>query len=175
MSNLPIELPQQIPITLDVSARGPAGPPGDEQYYGSISLLTDTTVSIPTQNTYVPLVATQAVEGISKGIKQDGAGEIVLKNTLNSPVLVDVYSSADLTAGNNQQIGLKLSVNGNIIDETECRASTGSARVEAKLVTSWLIEMQPNDLLQIRLANIEATTDLVVKRAKLKARVIETL
>lgn len=82
------------------------------------------------------------------------------------------YGSADAVAGNNQMLAIRLAKNGTSIPETECRAFTASNAQEAKLVTTWMIELSTNDTISVVLANPDHTTDITIKRARLVANAI---
>ena len=58
---------------------------------------------------------------------------------------------------------------GTAIDETECRAFTGSGAQEAKLVTSWMVELDDGDEISLMIANHSNTTDIVLKRGRIVA------
>jgi hypothetical protein len=83
--------------------------------------------------------------------------------------LFSVYGSIDATNGHNSTLGVKLAKNGTAIDATESRAFTGSGAQEAKLVTSWIIELDSEDEVSLFIANHSGTSDLVLKRGRLVA------
>jgi hypothetical protein len=55
------------------------------------------------------------------------------------------------------------------INETECRAFTGSGGQEAKLVTSWMIEVGHEDEVSLFIANHSGATNISLKRARILA------
>jgi hypothetical protein len=85
---------------------------------------------------------------------------------------VRFYASADVDAGNNKRLGLKLALNGTAIAETECNAPTGQAASFAKLVTSWMIRMEPDDEVSLFLTNFTNTGNITVERARIIAESI---
>jgi len=92
-----------------------------------------------------------------------------LKNTSGATRLMRFYGSIDAADGNNQTLGIKLALQGTPIDETECRAFTGSGAQEAKLVTSWMISMAPDAEVSLMIANHSGTTNIELRRARLVA------
>jgi hypothetical protein len=92
-----------------------------------------------------------------------------LKNTSGVTRLMRFYGSIDAADGNNQTLGIKLALQGTPIDETECRAFTGSGAQEAKLVTSWMISMAPDAEVSLMIANHSGTTNIELRRARLVA------
>jgi hypothetical protein len=94
-----------------------------------------------------------------------------VKNTSGSTKLMQIYGSIDAktASGNNKILGIKLAKNGTAIDQTECRALTGSGNEEAKLVTNWMISMAANDEVALFIANHSSNVDITLGRARLVA------
>lgn len=135
--------------------------------YGQVFYPGDDSVTISTTGTYVltgltGVLDTSVTEGLSLSSNQIG-----IKNTSGKVIRVPIYASYDGKAGNNKELGLKLALNGAPIDQTECRSSSGSARQEAKLVTRWMFELQPDDEVVIAVANHTDAADIQISRARL--------
>jgi hypothetical protein len=94
-----------------------------------------------------------------------------LKNTSGATKLMQIYGSIDAktATGNNKVLGIKLAKNGTAIDQTECRAFTGSGAEEAKLVTNWMISMAANDEVALFIANHSGTENISFGRGRLVA------
>lgn len=99
-------------------------------------------------------------------------GRIGLHYTGSDTRIFWCYGSADTVAGNNQMLAIRLAKNGTSIPQTECRAFTASNAQEAKLVTTWMIELSTNDTVSVMLANPDHTTDITIKRARIVANAI---
>jgi hypothetical protein len=82
------------------------------------------------------------------------------------------YGSFDCANGNNDMLAIRMAKNGTTIPATECRAFTGGNQNEAKLVTSWMIELAHNDVVTLLVSNVDHTTDITVKRGRLVANAI---
>jgi hypothetical protein len=82
------------------------------------------------------------------------------------------YGSYDGTGGNNHVLAIRLAKNGVSIPQTEGRTFSSSGQQEAKLVTSWMISLAPNDTLSIVLANASDTHNISIKRARLVVNAI---
>jgi hypothetical protein len=95
-----------------------------------------------------------------------------LRNNSNRTRLVRVYASADCISANNQNLGIKLALNGSEINETECRAFTSGTNQPAKLVTSWIVSMAPASEVSIFLANHSGTQNITVQRARVVASAV---
>ena len=137
---------------------------------GQCSKMTDGTITITTSGTYVTtgLTATldsSTVYGMVLGT-DDAFG---LKNDSGVTKLFRVYGSIDATDGNNSTLGIKLAKNGTAIDNSECRAFTGSGAQEAKLVTSWMVELDDGDEISLMIANHSSTTNITFKRGRIVA------
>jgi hypothetical protein len=140
---------------------------------GQCSRMTDGTVNITTQGTYVlfpTAVAATLDATTANGIELDtSANGFVLKNVSGIGRFFRVYGSVDATAGNNKTLGVLLNhVDGQgSIANSECRAFTGFGNQEAKLVTSWIIYMPNNTSVALMVANHSGTDTITVKRARL--------
>jgi hypothetical protein len=95
-----------------------------------------------------------------------------LKNVSGEPILCRFYASADIEAGNSKVLGIKLALDGVLIDETECRAPTGVGTTFAKLVTSWIIEVADGEEVALYVANHTTTGNLTVQRCRLIAATV---
>jgi hypothetical protein len=89
-----------------------------------------------------------------------------LRNNSSRTRLVYFYASADCTSANNQNLGIKMALNGTAIDETECRAFTSGSNAPAKLATSWIVSLSPASEVSIFLANFSGTNNIDVQRAR---------
>jgi hypothetical protein len=96
-----------------------------------------------------------------------------LKNTSGETRIFRFYASYDGECGNNRVLGLKLALNGTPIDASECRAATGSSVSFAKLVTSLIIEMDPNDEVALFVANHTGTQNIDMNRGRILATSVD--
>jgi len=158
--------------TVIVTTPGPAGPSGAAatMVRGQASKMDTGTITIATQGTYVTTGLTGIFDtATASGMTLGTAHAFALKNTSAGSKLLRFYGSIDATASNNQILGIKLAYNGVAIDETECRAFTGSGGQEAKLVTSWMIEVDHEDEVSLFIANHSGATTISFKRGRLVA------
>ena len=139
--------------------------------FGAVSRTTAGTVETPLQETYYPTGISANFYSESNLMTQGTAGTFALKSTSDEDRLLWFYASYDAktVSGNNKVLGIKLAKNGTPIDETECRAFTGSSAEEAKLVTSWIIPMSKNDEIELYIANITGTENIQVSRGRVIA------
>jgi len=137
---------------------------------GQCSKMTDGSIEIESQGAYVTTGLTATLDGdTAYGMVLGTTDTFGLKNNSGSTKLFRVYGSIDATDGNNSTLGVKLAKNGTPIDNSECRAFTGSGAQEAKLVTSWMVELADGDEISLFIANHNNSTDLVLKRGRLIA------
>jgi hypothetical protein len=158
--------------TVVITTPGPAGPSGAAatMVRGQASKMDAGTITISTQGTYVTTGLTGIFDtATANGMALGTADAFGLKNTSAGSKLLRFYGSIDATASNNQILGIKLAYNGVAIDETECRAFTGSGGQEAKLVTSWMIEVGHEDEVSLFIANHSGATNISLKRARILA------
>jgi hypothetical protein len=162
------------PVTVTETGQINAGTEPDilltTKVYGQVFYPGGGSVTINTAGVYEPTGLTAVLDtSISTGIGLGTTDEMGLKNISGRKIRVPIYASYDGAAGNNKVLGLKLALNGTPIDETECRASSGSVRVEAKLVTRWIVEMDPDDEVSILVANHTDTAAVGISRARVVA------
>jgi hypothetical protein len=137
---------------------------------GQCSKMTDGTIDITTQGTYVTTGLTATLDSdTAYGMVLGTTDAFGLKNDSGGTKLFRVYGSIDATDGNNSTLGIKLAKNGTAIDNSECRAFTGSGAQEAKLVTSWMVELADGDEVSLLIANHSNTTDITLKRGRVVA------
>jgi len=160
--------------TVVVTTPGPAGPSGAaaSMARGQCSKVTDGTIDITAQGSYIStgLIATLDTD-TAQGMVLGTDDTFGLKNDSASTKLFRVYGSIDANTvtQNNKVLGIKLAKNGTAIDETECRAYTGGSNEEAKLVTSWMVELDDGDEISLMIANHSSTTDIILKRGRIIA------
>ena len=137
---------------------------------GQVSKMTDGTIDIVTQGVYVSTGLTATLDAdTAYGMVLGTTDAFGLKNDSGATKLFRIYASIDATDGNNSTLGLKLAKNGTAIDNSECRAFTGTGAEEAKLVTSWMVELDDGDEVSLLIANFKNTSDLVLKRGRIVA------
>ena len=139
---------------------------------GQVSKMDAGTIDIVTQSVYVSTGLNGTLDATTaNGIELGTTDTFAVKNTSGSTRLMQIYGSIDAktVTGNNKVLGIKLAKNGTPIDQTECRAFTGSSAEEAKLVTNWMISMAANDEVALFIANHSSNVDISFGRGRLVA------
>jgi hypothetical protein len=139
---------------------------------GQISRMNTGTVNITTEGVYVTTGLTATLDATTaNGLVLGTTDAFGLKSTNANTKLLRFYGSIDArtATGNNKILGVKLALNGVAIDATECRAYTGGSNEEAKLVTSWMIEMDEDDEVSLFMANHSSDVDIDFRRGRLVA------
>ena len=140
-----LTVPSAVPAVVTALATGPQGPAAPA-FYGSIARTTSGTVAGTTAGTF-RTTGLSGTLGEAAGFVRGTDDEMGLRNTSGRTLRMEFYGSADVQAGNNHVIGLKLAKNGVAIDATECRSGTGQGSVNfAKTVTDWLVEVEDGDV-----------------------------
>jgi hypothetical protein len=160
--------------TVTVTTPGPAGPSGAAAVMvrGQASKMDSGTIDIVTQGVYVSTGLTGIFDtATASGMTLGTTNAFAVKNTSGATKLMQIYGSIDAktATGNNKILGIKLAKNGTAIDQTECRAFTGSGAEEAKLVTNWMISMAANDEVALFIANHSSNVDITFARGRLVA------
>ena len=139
---------------------------------GQVSKMNSGTIGITTQSIYVSTGLTATLDtATANGLVLGTTDAFGLKSTNANPKLLRFYGSVDArtTSGNSKILGVKLALNSVPIDATECRAYTGGSNEEAKLVTSWMIEVDENDEVSLFMANHSSDVDIDFRRGRLIA------
>ena len=139
---------------------------------GQLSKVDAGTITITTQSVYVTTGLTGTFDtATASGMTLGTTNTFAVKNTSGTTKLMQIYGSIDAktVTGNNHTLGIKLAKNGTAIDQTECRAFTGSGGQEAKLVTNWMISMAANDEVALFIANHSGTENISFGRGQLVA------
>ena len=145
---------------------------GGTAYYGQVSRITSGIINIATAGTYQSTGLTATLDAENVGVSLGTTDLFAVKNTSGSAQLLKIYGSADIDAGNNRILGIKLALNGTPIDNTECNASTGQGTTFAKLVTNWMIELQPNDEVALFVTNKTTAGNVTLLRGRLVASTV---
>jgi hypothetical protein len=141
-------------------------------YYGQISKTTSSTINIGTAGVYQSTGLTGSLDVEAFGIGVGTTDKFAIKNVSGETILVKVYGSSDIAAGNNKVLGIKLALNGVPIDSTECNAPTGLGTSFAKLVTNWMIRMAPNDEVALFVTNFTNSGNVTFQRGRLVASTV---
>ncbi len=160
--------------TVTVTTPGPAGPSGAAAVMvrGQVSKMDSGTIDIVAQGVYVTTGLTATLDtATASGMTLGTTNAFAVKNTSGATKLMQIYGSIDAktVTGNNKVLGIKLAKNGTAIDQTECRAFTGSGNEEAKLVTNWMISMAANDEVALFIANHSSNVDITFSRGRIVA------
>jgi len=137
---------------------------------GQISKMSSFTLVGVTTNVYAP-IANAGTLSANVNTTVGAGSTFSIKNTSNTTRLFRVYASVDATSAINNILGVKLyfGVAGSLssIDETECRGFTSASNDAAKLVTSWMIELDHNEEIAVYVANHSGTGSITIQRARL--------
>lgn len=139
--------------------------------YGQISHTSDVTVPIGTAGTFVSTGVVGTLDtAVAEGIALGTSDTFAIKNVTGRTIRTPVYGSIDAqTSGTNKVLAIRLAVNGTSVPETECRANQATAGVEAKLVTRWIFELEPDDEVSLQITNITDTTNITFRRGRIVA------
>jgi hypothetical protein len=137
---------------------------------GQASKMDAGTITIAETGAYVSTGLTATFDAATAfGMSLGTVDAFGLKNTSGGTKLLRFFGSIDAAAGNNETLGIKLALNGVAIAETECRAFKASAVAVAKLVTSWMIELDDGDEVSLLIANHTSTTTINFQRGRIIA------
>ena len=137
---------------------------------GQASKMTSGTIAIATAGTYQSTGLTATFDSASDYQMVLGTTDTFgLKNDSGTTKLFMVQASMDASAGNNHTLGIKLAKNGTPINQSECRAFTGSNEQVAKLFCFWMVELADGDEVAMYVTNHSATTAISFQRGRISA------
>lgn len=140
------------------------------RFHGQASIVVDSTVDVAEAGTYQSTGLVGVLDYEKLGISLGTIDTLALKNTSGRQLLMDVYASADIASGNNHVLGIKLALNGVLIDESECRSPTGTGTGNfAKLITKWMIRMADGDEVALYVTDHTLAGTVTVQRTRLVA------
>jgi hypothetical protein len=166
------EAQQNLLISQTIAAGFQSAPQGTIER-GQVSNTTGGT-AIVTQNVFssTTLVGTLDI-GVTTGMGLSTTNNFGLKNTSGTTRIFRFYGSVDARGANpNHTLGIRLAKNGTSITETECRAYATS-NAEAKLVTSWMIELNDNDEINIMMTSFAESEIITIGRGRLVASTVD--
>lgn len=139
--------------------------------YGQVSHTSDVLVPITTAGAFVSTGVAGALDtSVAEGIGLGTVDTFAIKNVSGRIVRTAVYGSIDAqTSSANKVLAIRFALNGNSVAQTECRANQSTAGVEAKLVTRWIFELEPDDEIALHIANVTDTTDITFRRGRIVA------
>jgi len=141
---------------------------------GQVSRLTSYQIPSAAQSVYRAIGATGTLDtATASGLVLGTTDPMGLRNSNGNTVLLRVSGSVEATAGNNNSLALKLAVNGVVIDATETRSVHASGGQDAKLTTTWMVSLPANGEVSMQLANLSASADIIVTRARLVASQVQ--
>ncbi len=150
-----------------------AAPSTLEPKYGQAGRVnTFDTIEIGAKDVYQSTGLTATLNSLNSGVSLGEDDEFGLKNTSGETRIFDVFGSIDMGAtGEATALGIKLALNGVEIDETECRAVSLDSR-PGKLVTAWLLELEPDDEVSLMVANLTNANNISFSRGRIIARTV---
>ena len=151
--------------------QGPPGPPGvGTPIYGQVWTQTPQPVLIGTQGVYQSTGVTAALDPDFLGVGLGLVDGFAVRNTLATTHRVTIIATYDaFTSGPAATLGLVLSLNGTVVPETECRATTSASGALAKLHTAWLFDLAPGDEVALLVANHSSTATIEFQRGRIVA------
>lgn len=166
------EAQQNLLISQTIAAGFQNAPQGTIER-GQVSNTTGGT-AIVTQNVFSSTTLVGTLDtGVTTGMGLSTTNNFGLKNTSGTTRIFRFYGSVDARGANpNHTLGIRLAKNGTSIPETECRAYATS-NAEAKLVTSWMIELDDNDEINIMMTSFAASETITIGRGRLVASTVD--
>jgi hypothetical protein len=156
----------------DVSARIGTLETSTVTYYGQVGKQSQSTITISTAGTYQSTGITATLDTLANsGISLGTTDAFAVKNTSGETRVFQITASMDCLTAADAAIGIKLALNGTPIDASDCRA-WAVEDYTAKLVTTWLIELDDDDEVALFVANHTDTADVTFLRGRVVAATV---
>jgi hypothetical protein len=150
---------------------GPTGPQGDtgSAYYGQVGKQDQSTITIGATGTYQSTGITATLDTLANsGVSLGTTDDFAIKNTSGDTRVFKINASMDCLTATDAAIGIKLALNGTPIDDTDCRG-WAVEDYTAKLVTTWLLELEEDDEVALFVANHTGTANVTFLRGRIVA------
>jgi hypothetical protein len=150
---------------------GPTGPQGDtgSAYYGQVGKQGQSTITIGATGTYQSTGITATLDTLANsGVSLGTTDDFAIKNTSGDTRVFKITASMDCLTATDAAIGIKLALNGTPIDDTDCRG-WAVEDYTAKLVTTWLLELEEDDEVALFVANHTGTANVTFLRGRIVA------
>ena len=139
----------------------------EERFQGYVYTETPDTVNIISAGDWVDLPYTGTLDDTSVGLEAL-SGKLGLKSVAKKKYLVRVQATFDAEAkGPNQEMALRLVLNGTKIPAAQCHATGTANGVIAKLHSFAHVWIAPDDEVWMQAANISSTNDIGFERGKM--------
>jgi hypothetical protein len=142
--------------------------------YGQISKMNSATIEIAEQNVYQSTGLVGTLSSIGNGVILGTEDTFAVTNDSGATKIFQIYGSIDMGVSivGDSIMGIKLALNGEVIDETECKAWSIEGKA-GKLVTNWMVEMEDGDEVALYVANFTNTTNISFSRGRIVATQVQ--
>jgi hypothetical protein len=141
-------------------------------YYGQVGKQTQSTITIGTAGAYQSTGITATLDTLANsGISLGTTDTFAVKNTSGETRVFQITASMDCLTAADAAIGIKLALNGTPIDDSDCRA-WAVEDYTAKLVTTWLVELDDDDEVALFVANHTDTANVTFIRGRVVATTV---
>jgi hypothetical protein len=141
------------------------------RFYGQIAKITSGTIDVDSTNTYQSTGLTATLVDPSLGVSLGTDDTFAVKNTSGKTRVFQIVASMDCNTAATNAVGIQLALNGDNIPESNCRAWAVVGQ-SAKLVTTFLVEMEDDDEVSLRVANHSGTGDITFFRGRIVATTV---
>ncbi len=168
---------QTSPTTIVIREPGPPGAQGvpgpSVRYQGQSWRMNDATVSGIVQGVYSVVNISGFFDNtVASGIVAASGTGFGLRNNTGATFVLQVSAALEVSAGNNENIGIMLTKNGALVSGTDSRGHTGNSSSEAALnIPRHLISLSHGDEVGVAVANFSANVDIIVRRGRIVASV----
>ena len=141
------------------------------RFYGQVGKIDSGTIDIDSANVYQSTGLTATLFGPDLGVSLGTDDAFAVKNTSGKKRVFQIVASMDCNTAATNVVGIQLALNDVDIPESDCRA-WAIINQSAKLVTTFLVEMEDGDEISLRVANHSGTGDITFLRGRIVATTV---
>ena len=141
------------------------------RFYGQVGKVDSGTITIASANTYQSTGLTATLVAPTLGVSLGTTDTFAVKNTSGKTRVFQIVASMDCNTAATNVVGIQLALNGVDIPESNCRA-WAVVNQSAKLITTFLVEMEDDDEVSLRVANHSGTGDITFLRGRVVATTV---
>jgi hypothetical protein len=142
-----------------------------EPRYGQVVKTTTGTIEIEDAGVYQSTGLQGTLNELADGVGLGEDDTLAVKNTSGETRIFQITATMDCTTSGTVVVGIALALNGDVILDTECRATSVATQVK-KNHTTWLVELEDGDEIALYVANFTNDNAIAFNRGRIVARTI---
>ena len=139
--------------------------------YGQVVKTTTGTIEIDDAEVYQSTGLQGTLNELADGVSLGEDDTLAVKNTSGETRIFQITATMDCTTSGTVVVGIALALNGEVILDSECRATSVATQVK-KNHTTWLVELEDGDEIALYVANFTNENSISFNRGRIVARTV---